>query len=84
MSIAMGIYIFGCLLAGFANSIVALVIFRGIAGAGGGGIISVAQIVMSDGVSLRERYVLQCPCGRLLINMIYTQRKIPGYHRWRR
>ncbi|KAF7798836.1 hypothetical protein EIP86_010062 [Pleurotus ostreatoroseus] len=55
MSIAMGIYIFGCLLAGFANSIVALVIFRGIAGAGGGGIISVAQIVMSDVVSLRER-----------------------------
>ena len=70
MSIAMGIYMFGCLLAGFSNSIVALVIFRGIAGAGGGGIVSVAQIVMSDVVSLRERYVLQCPCTQFYINML--------------
>lgn len=30
----------------------------GIAGAGGGGIVSMAQIVMSDVVSLRDRYVL--------------------------
>ena len=37
MSIAMGTYMLGCLLAGFAQSIEALTIFRGIAGAGGGG-----------------------------------------------
>lgn len=47
----------GSLLSGFAKSIIALIIFRGLAGAGGGGIVSIVQIVMSDVVSLRERYV---------------------------
>ncbi|KAJ3550297.1 hypothetical protein NM688_g5094 [Phlebia brevispora] len=55
MCIAMGTYMLGCLLAGFSRTIVALIIFRGIAGAGGGGIVSVMQIVISDVVSLRER-----------------------------
>lgn len=55
MCIAMGMYMFGCLLAGFSRSIIALIIFRGIAGAGGGGIVSVLQIVISDVVSLRDR-----------------------------
>jgi MFS family permease len=32
-----------------------LIIFRGISGAGGGGIISLTMIIMSDIVSLRER-----------------------------
>lgn len=58
MCIAMGTYMFGCLLAGFSKSIIALIIFRGIAGAGGGGIISILQIIISDVVSLRDRYVL--------------------------
>ncbi|KAJ3481648.1 hypothetical protein NLI96_g7519 [Meripilus lineatus] len=43
------------LLAGFSPSILSLIIFRGITGAGGGGIVSMVQIVMSDVVSLRER-----------------------------
>ncbi|KAI0688463.1 major facilitator superfamily domain-containing protein [Cytidiella melzeri] len=55
MCVAMSMYILGCLLAGFSRSIVALIIFRGIAGAGGGGIISVLQIIISDVVSLRDR-----------------------------
>lgn len=45
----------GCLAAGLSRSITQLIIFRGVAGAGGGGIISMAQIVMSDVVSLRDR-----------------------------
>ena len=49
------VFIIGSLLAGFAPSILSLIIFRGIAGAGGGGIVSMVQIVMSDVVSLRER-----------------------------
>ena len=57
MCMAMGAYAFGCLLAGFAKSIIALIIFRGIAGAGGGGIVSVLQIIISDVVSLRDRSV---------------------------
>lgn len=52
---AMGIYMVGCLAAGLSRSITQLIIFRGVAGAGGGGIISMAQIVMSDVVSLRDR-----------------------------
>lgn len=55
MCIAMGTYMFGCLLAGFSQSIIELIIFRGIAGAGGGGIVSILQIVISDIVSLRDR-----------------------------
>lgn len=39
----------------YALSITELIVFRGIAGAGGGGIVSMAQIVISDVVSLRER-----------------------------
>lgn len=57
LCLAMGIFMLGSLLAGFAKSIIALIVFRGVAGAGGGGIVSIVQIVMSDVVSLRERYV---------------------------
>lgn len=49
------VFMIGSLLAGFAPSILSLIIFRGITGAGGGGILSMVQIVMSDVVSLRER-----------------------------
>ncbi|KAI0087077.1 major facilitator superfamily domain-containing protein [Irpex rosettiformis] len=55
MCAAMGMYMFGCLLAGFSQSIISLIIFRGIAGAGGGGIVSIMQIIISDVVSLRDR-----------------------------
>ncbi|CAL1711998.1 unnamed protein product [Somion occarium] len=55
LCLAMTIFMLGSLLAGFSPSIISLIIFRGIAGAGGGGIVSIVQIVMSDVVSLRER-----------------------------
>lgn len=51
----MVVFMIGSLLAGFSPSILSLIIFRGITGAGGGGIVSMVQIVMSDVVSLRER-----------------------------
>ncbi|KAF8878963.1 major facilitator superfamily domain-containing protein [Infundibulicybe gibba] len=53
--VGMTIFMLGNLLAGFSRNIVQLIVFRGIAGAGGGGIISLAQIVIADIVSLRER-----------------------------
>ncbi|KAF8189751.1 MFS general substrate transporter [Pholiota molesta] len=53
--IAMSIFMVGNLLAGFSRTIIQLIIFRGVAGAGGGGLISMAQIVVSDIVSLRDR-----------------------------
>ncbi|KNZ72287.1 hypothetical protein J132_04081 [Termitomyces sp. J132] len=49
------IFMIGNLVAGFSRTIIQLIVFRGVAGAGGGGIISMAQIVISDVVSLRER-----------------------------
>lgn len=58
LCVAMAVYIMGSLAAGFSTSIIQLIIFRGLAGAGGGGIQSMAQIIVSDIVSLRDRYVL--------------------------
>ncbi|KAF9463987.1 major facilitator superfamily domain-containing protein [Collybia nuda] len=55
LSLSMIIFMVGNLAAGFSKTIIQLIIFRGFAGAGGGGIISIAQIVISDIVSLRER-----------------------------
>lgn len=55
LGLSMTIFMIGNLAAGFSKTIIQLIVFRGISGAGGGGIISLAQIVISDVVSLRER-----------------------------
>ncbi|EPS96601.1 hypothetical protein FOMPIDRAFT_1032316 [Fomitopsis schrenkii] len=55
LCLAMGLFTLGCLLAGFSRNIEQLIVFRGIAGVGGGAIISMSQIIISDVVSLRER-----------------------------
>ncbi|KAF5364758.1 hypothetical protein D9758_009296 [Tetrapyrgos nigripes] len=52
---AVFLFVLGNLISGFSKSIIQLIIFRGIAGAGGGGVISIMQIIISDIVSLRER-----------------------------
>ena len=51
-------YTIGSLAAGFSRNIIELIIFRAIAGAGGGVILPMSQIIMSDIVSLRERCVI--------------------------
>ncbi|KAF7363190.1 MFS drug transporter [Mycena venus] len=53
--IAMSLFMIGNLLAGFSKTIIQVIVFRGLAGAGGGGLVSMSQIVISDIVSLRER-----------------------------
>ncbi|EPT02404.1 hypothetical protein FOMPIDRAFT_1029277 [Fomitopsis schrenkii] len=55
LCLAMGLFMLGSILAGFSRTIVQLIVFRGLAGAGGGAIVSVGQIVISDVVSLRDR-----------------------------
>ncbi|KAF8464810.1 major facilitator superfamily domain-containing protein [Gautieria morchelliformis] len=55
LCVAMGFFMIGSLGAGLSRSIVELIVFRGVSGAGGGGIITLAQVVMSDVVSLRDR-----------------------------
>ncbi|KIJ12270.1 hypothetical protein PAXINDRAFT_83157 [Paxillus involutus ATCC 200175] len=52
---AMVVFMIGSLLSGFSRSITELIVCRGFAGAGGGGILSMAQIIISDIVSLRDR-----------------------------
>ncbi|KAJ7634547.1 MFS general substrate transporter [Roridomyces roridus] len=55
LCLAMALFMIGNLIAGFSKTILQLIVFRGFAGAGGGGIMSMVQIVVSDLVSLRER-----------------------------
>ncbi|KAJ7235145.1 major facilitator superfamily domain-containing protein [Mycena haematopus] len=55
LCLAMALFMVGNLIAGFSKTIVQLIVFRGVAGAGGGGLVSMMQIVVSDIVSLRER-----------------------------
>ncbi|KAJ3576774.1 hypothetical protein NP233_g224 [Leucocoprinus birnbaumii] len=53
--VALAVLVSGNISAGFADSIMEVIISRGVSGAGGGAIVTLAQIVMSDIVSLRER-----------------------------
>ncbi|KAJ7830340.1 MFS general substrate transporter [Mycena olivaceomarginata] len=55
LALAMGVFMLGNLLSGFSKTITQLIVFRGIAGAGGGGVQSMMQIVVSDIVTLRQR-----------------------------
>ncbi|KAJ7833188.1 MFS general substrate transporter [Mycena leptocephala] len=58
LCIAMSLFMVGNLLAGFSKTMIQLIVFRGLAGAGGGGLVSMSQIVISDIVSLRESKLL--------------------------
>ncbi|KAJ7834517.1 major facilitator superfamily domain-containing protein [Mycena leptocephala] len=62
LALTMSLFMLGSLLSGFSKTITQLIVFRGIAGAGRGGVQSMMQIVVSDIVTLRERYV--APAGR--------------------
>ncbi|KAJ4471407.1 MFS general substrate transporter [Lentinula aciculospora] len=55
ITLAMGIYIVGNLIAGFSRSVIQLIVFRAIAGVGDGGATTMVQIVISDVISLRDR-----------------------------
>ncbi|KAJ6557902.1 major facilitator superfamily domain-containing protein [Mycena capillaripes] len=55
LCLAMTLFMVGNLISGFSKTIIQLIVFRGFAGAGGGGLVSMMQIVVSDIVSLRER-----------------------------
>ncbi|KAI1315105.1 hypothetical protein EDD11_001295 [Mortierella claussenii] len=55
MLVAIFFFLLGSLICGAAPTIIVLVIGRGIAGLGAGGMISLTMIIISDVVSLRER-----------------------------
>ncbi|KAJ6630347.1 MFS general substrate transporter [Mycena sp. CBHHK59/15] len=49
----------GTILCGFANTMTQLILFRGIAGIGGGGMTVVGSVIMSDSVPLKSRGLYQ-------------------------
>ena len=51
----LGIFFFGSLAASLAQSALQLIIFRAFTGIGGGGLMTMAQAIVSDVVPLRER-----------------------------
>ncbi|KAJ7503361.1 cephamycin export protein cmcT [Mycena galericulata] len=51
----MFIFFIGNIASGFSQTFVQLLVFRAVSGIGGGGLSTVAQIIVSDVVSLRER-----------------------------
>ncbi|KAL3491993.1 major facilitator superfamily domain-containing protein [Aspergillus germanicus] len=53
--VGLGIFFFGSLAASLAQSATQLIVFRTFTGVGGGGLMTVAQMIVSDVVPLRER-----------------------------
>ncbi|KAL2810903.1 major facilitator superfamily domain-containing protein [Aspergillus granulosus] len=53
--VGLGIFFFGSLAASLAQSATQLIVFRAFTGVGGGGLMTVAQMIVSDVVPLRER-----------------------------
>ena len=53
--VGIGIFFFGSLAASLAQSALQLIVFRAFMGVGGGGLMTVAQMIVSDIVPLRER-----------------------------
>jgi EmrB/QacA subfamily drug resistance transporter len=53
--LAIGIFVVGSLLSGLAQTMTMLIVFRGVQGLGAGGIQSMAQAIIADIVSPRER-----------------------------
>ena len=53
--IGLGIFFVGSLAASLSQNVVQLIVFRAFTGVGGGGLITVAQMIVSDVVPLRER-----------------------------
>ena len=51
----LAIFFFGSLASSLAESVLQLTIFRAFTGIGGGGLMTVAQLIVSDVVPLRER-----------------------------
>lgn len=51
----LAIFFFGSLASSLSQSVIQLIIFRAFTGIGGGGLMTVAQLIVSDVVPLRER-----------------------------
>ncbi|KAF8209487.1 member of the major facilitator superfamily [Mycena galopus ATCC 62051] len=70
---AYAVFALGCLCCGFARTLPELIFARGLAGIGGGGMSTVASIIMSDIVPLRSRGTWQG-----VLNIIYASGSASG------
>lgn len=59
LMIAVGIFTLGSILCGLANSMVTLIIYRGIQGLGAGGMIPLSMIIVGDLFSIEKRGKIQ-------------------------
>lgn len=64
--IGLAIFFIGSLASSLANTVTQLIVFRALTGIGGGGLMTVAQLIVSDVVPLRERgkyqgILVSCP-----------------------
>jgi hypothetical protein len=74
------IFFIGSLAASLAQTATQLIAFRALTGVGGGGLMTLAQTIVSDVVTLRERYVsfLSSPMASLLTHM-HRKGKVSGH-----
>jgi MFS family permease len=70
--IGIGLFFFGSLAASLAQSFIQLIVFRAFMGVSGGGLMSVAQMLVSDIVPLRERGKYQDILVRVELLRFYT------------
>jgi len=68
----MAVFFFGSLAASLAQNLVQLVIFRAITGVGGGGLILLGQLIVSDVVTLRERGKYQGILVRIASSILFA------------
>ncbi|KAJ6560968.1 major facilitator superfamily domain-containing protein [Mycena sp. CBHHK59/15] len=78
----MFIFFIGNLASSFARTFAQLLVFRAVAGIGGGGLSTVAQIIVSDVVSLRERGKYQGILGTSVAIAYGVGLSSAGYSRW--
>ena len=76
--IGLAIFFIGSLASSLANTVTQLIVFRALTGIGGGGLMTVAQLIVSDVVPLRERGKYQ---GILVSVTIHLPRLISEYTR---
>ena len=66
----LAVFFVGSLAASLAQTAVQLIAFRAITGVGGGGLMTIAQTIVSDVVTLRERGKYQ---GILVRSLLFTE-----------
>ena len=76
---ALSIFVLGSVLGGFSQNIEQLIIFRGLQGLGGGGLMVLTHATMADLVPIRERSKYMAPIGMMFAIASITGPLVGGY-----